>query len=182
MAARRAASCADRLGAGRSTDSRDPRLRGRPLMGPDHPQVVMVPRSCALPRHGGARSTRRHPAIQALPARCRSFAQMSTPAFGAPPAPAGAGLAEPGGAHELKTLILSRHPAIAIETTEEERLDTLLAAVAAETHLTIFEWTITRGLMRRPGAQVVYGTTDPLRMLAAICELAVDGLYVLKDF
>jgi hypothetical protein len=107
---------------------------------------------------------------------------MSTPAFGAPSAPAGAGSAEPAGAHELKTLILSRHPAIAIETTEEERLDTLLAAVAAETHLTIFEWTITQGLVRRPGAQVVYGTTDPLRMLTAIGELAVAGLYVLKDF
>ena len=108
---------------------------------------------------------------------------MSTPAFGAPSAPpAVAGSAEPGGAHELKTLILSRHPAIAIETTEEERLDTLLAAVAAETQLTIFDWTITQGLVRRPGAQAVYGTTDPPRMLSAIGELAVDGLYVLKDF
>jgi hypothetical protein len=107
---------------------------------------------------------------------------MSTPAFEAPSAPTVAGSAEPNGAHELKTLILSRHPAIAIETTEEERLDTLLAAVAADTQLTIFEWTITQGLVRRPDAQAVYGTTDPLRMLTAIGELTVDGLFVLKDF
>ncbi len=84
--------------------------------------------------------------------------------------------------HELRTLILSRHPAIAIETTEEERLDTLLAAVAADTRLTIFDWTITHGLVREPGVQPVYGTSDPARMLAAVGELAVDGLFVLKDF
>ena len=107
---------------------------------------------------------------------------MITHAFGAPSAPAVAGSAEPSSAHELRTLILSRHPAIAIEMTEEARLDTLLAAVAAATQLTIFEWTITQGLVRQPGTQAVYGTTDPLRMLTAIGELAVDGLYVLKDF
>jgi hypothetical protein len=108
--------------------------------------------------------------------------EMSTPAFGAPPAPAIPGPTEPGDVHELRTLILSRHPAIAIETTEEERADALLAAVAADTHLAVFDWTVTHGLVRQPGAQAVYGTADPARMLAAIGELVVDGLYVLKDF
>jgi hypothetical protein len=89
---------------------------------------------------------------------------------------------EPSSVHELQTLILSRHPAIAIETTEEERLDALLAAVAVDTRLTIFDWTITRGLVHEPGVQPVYGTSDPARMLAAIGELTVDGLFVLKDF
>jgi ATPase family associated with various cellular activities (AAA) len=88
----------------------------------------------------------------------------------------------PDDAHELRTLILSRHPAIALETAEEERADTLLAAVAVETRLTVFQWTITHGLMRMPGDQAVYGTTDPAHMLAAVSELDDGGLYVLKDF
>jgi hypothetical protein len=106
---------------------------------------------------------------------------MSTAAFGAAPSSTLAGPAEPDAVHELSTLILSRHPAIAIETSEEERLDTLLTSVAAQTRLTIFDWTITHGLVREPGVQAVYGTNDPARMLAAIGELTVNGLFVLKD-
>jgi ATPase family associated with various cellular activities (AAA)/AAA+ lid domain len=107
---------------------------------------------------------------------------MSTAAFGASRSPSPAAAVESSSVHELRTLILSRHPAIAIETSEEERLDTLLAAVAADTRLTIFDWSITRGLVREPGVQPVYGTSDPARVLAAVGELAVDGLFVLKDF
>ena len=85
-------------------------------------------------------------------------------------------------AHEVRTLVLSRHPAIAIETTEEERADALLAEVARETDLAVFEWTVTHGLVRQPGSDAVYGTQDPSRMLASIQELSVEGLFVLKDF
>jgi hypothetical protein len=84
--------------------------------------------------------------------------------------------------HELKTLVLSRHPAIAIETVEEERADALLAAVAADTRLSVFDWTITQGLVGQPGTPAVYGTQDPARMLATVGELTVEGLFVLKDF
>src|SRR5215203_144689 len=62
------------------------------------------------------------------------------------------GPAVPSAVHELKTLVLSRHPAIAIETSEEERLETLLRAVAADVPLAIFEWSVTKGL-RRPGGE-----------------------------
>jgi len=85
-------------------------------------------------------------------------------------------------AHELKTLVLSRHPAIVLETAEEERADALLAEVARETNLVVFDWTITRGLARQPGEQAVYGTQDAARMLASIQDLSVEGLFVLKDF
>jgi len=110
---------------------------------------------------------------------------MSTPAFDTsalPPASAAPSPAEPSSVHELKTLVLSRHPAIVIETAEEERADALLAAVAADTRLTVFRWTITQGLVGQSNTPGVYGTQDPARMLAAISELAVEGLYVLKDF
>ena len=95
------------------------------------------------------------------------------------PAPA---LTEPSSVHEIKTLVLSRHPAIVIETVEEERADGQLAAVAAATGLALFEWTVTTGLVRQPGTQPVYGTRDPQVMLANVGQLAVEGLYVLKDF
>jgi hypothetical protein len=109
---------------------------------------------------------------------------MSMPASGTPtpPGPAMQAATEPSSVHELRTLILSRHPAIAIETVEEERADALLAAVAADTCLTVFDWTVTHGLVRKPGVKAVYGTENPLRMLATVGELAVEGLYVLKDF
>ena len=84
--------------------------------------------------------------------------------------------------HELRTLVLSRHPAIVLETAEEERVDALLAEVAHETNLIVFEWTITHGLTRRPGSEGVYGTQDPMRMLESIPHLSVEGLFVLKDF
>jgi len=86
--------------------------------------------------------------------------------------------------HELKTLVLSRHPAIAIESSEEERAAALLSSVARETGLALFDWTITRGLTRADTQtpQPMYGTGAPATMLATISELGVDGLFVLKDF
>jgi hypothetical protein len=53
--------------------------------------------------------------------------------------------------HELRTLVLSRHAAIVLETAEEQRADALLAEVARETNLAVFDWTITHGLARQPG-------------------------------
>jgi ATPase family associated with various cellular activities (AAA) len=110
---------------------------------------------------------------------------MSAPAFATSTAPAVAAATSPtapSSVHELKTLVLSRHPAIAIETAEEERADALLAAVAAETGLSVFAWTVTQGLVGDASKPAVYGTEDPARMLATIGELSVEGLFVLKDF
>jgi hypothetical protein len=95
------------------------------------------------------------------------------------PAPAST---QPTGVHELTTLVLSRHPAIVMETVEEERADGQLAAVAAATGLVLFEWTVTTGLVRSAATQPVYGTRDPLVMLTNVGQLGVEGLFVLKDF
>jgi hypothetical protein len=46
----------------------------------------------------------------------------------------------------------------------------------------VFDWTVTHGLVRQPGTQAIYGTRDPLRMLATVSDLGIDGLFVLKDF
>jgi hypothetical protein len=105
---------------------------------------------------------------------------MDTSSRGAP-APASAAT-EPSTVHELTTLVLSRHPAIVVETVEEDRADGQLAAVAAATGLALFEWTVTSGLVRVPATQPVYGTRDPLVMLTNVGQLGVEGLFVLKDF
>jgi hypothetical protein len=110
--------------------------------------------------------------------------QVSAPTNGSPAAPPAPppGPAVPSAVHELKTLVLSRHPAIAIETSEEERLETLLRAVAADVPLAIFEWSVTKGLRRPGGEQPVYGTAEPKQALAAMGELTAESLFVLHDF
>jgi hypothetical protein len=90
--------------------------------------------------------------------------------------------AVPSAVHELKTLVLSRHPAIVIETSEEERLEALLRSVAGDVPLSIFEWSVTKGLRAPDAEQPVYGTTDPLQALAAMGELTAESLFVLHDF
>lgn len=103
---------------------------------------------------------------------------MDTPLAAPPTTPP----AEPCAVHDLRTLVLSRHPAIAIETSDEERADAQLGALATATGLAVFDWTVTRGLERHPGGQPMYGTEDPGRMLATVAGLSVAGLFVLKDF
>ncbi len=88
----------------------------------------------------------------------------------------------PGPAHELRTLILSRHPAIVIETAEEERVDALLAAVCPELRLGRFAWTVTKGLRRVPDAGAAYESDDPAKALAAIGEMAPEAVFELRDF
>ena len=87
----------------------------------------------------------------------------------------------PGPVHDLKTLVLSRHPAIVIETAEPERAERMLAAVAADLRLTRFAWSVTSGLVRGDG-QVSYQTEDPGKALAAIAGLQVEALFDLRDF
>ena len=48
------------------------------------------------------------------------------------------------------------HPVVVIETTEEERLDDELRAVAAELRIPLFTWTVTRGLQRIDGSGAIF--------------------------
>jgi hypothetical protein len=88
----------------------------------------------------------------------------------------------PGPVHDLKTLVLSRHPGVLIETVEQERAERLVSAVAADLRLLRFEWSVTSGLVRQPDNQAVYQSQDPARALAAIADLQVEALFELRDF
>ncbi|MEM6447724.1 MAG: AAA family ATPase [Cyanobacteria bacterium P01_D01_bin.123] len=82
----------------------------------------------------------------------------------------------------LKTLVLSFHPVIAIETVEEERVEQLLGSVAAEIPLPLFDWSVSKGLMRDAREHAVYDTGDPLKLLRHLEALPAEGIFWLKDF
>ena len=48
--------------------------------------------------------------------------------------------------HDLKSLVLSFHSLIAIETVEEERVRSLIHEVAVDLNLPMFEWSLTTGI------------------------------------
>ncbi len=84
--------------------------------------------------------------------------------------------------HDLKTLVLSYHPAVVIDTVEEERVQRLLQAAALELRLPLFEWSLTRGLLRVGAPQPIFGTTDPAGVLRHVSSLSIEALFHLKDF
>jgi hypothetical protein len=83
--------------------------------------------------------------------------------------------------HELKTLISSFHPVATVDSSEEERIEGLLRAVAAELRLPLFTWTVTRGLQRIDGQGMIHGTANPLTLLRHLATLTVEGIFHLKD-
>ena len=83
--------------------------------------------------------------------------------------------------HELKALVRSMHPVVVVETLEEERVDDLVRAAAAELGLPHFTWTVTQGLQRRGAATATHGTADAAGLLRHLATLTVQGLFQLKD-
>ncbi len=84
--------------------------------------------------------------------------------------------------HDLKTLILSFQPVVAIDSVEEERVESLVREVAAELRLPLFQWSVTRGLTRAGGdAHSTFGTNDPLGVLKHLETLTVEAMFHLRD-
>lgn len=84
--------------------------------------------------------------------------------------------------HDLKTLLLSHHPLIVIETLEEERATALVRAVAEEVKLACFDWSVTRGLTRPPVNLGLAGTAEPKQLLQHLESLSLRGVFCLLDF
>lgn len=85
-------------------------------------------------------------------------------------------------AKELMLLINSEAPLIYIETWEEERVEAMLEAIAAELQIPLFYWTVTNGLQRVGVPNVIFNTCEPMAALNHIASITVDALYLLKDF
>ena len=85
--------------------------------------------------------------------------------------------------HEIKTLVLSSHPVIAIETVEEERVRSLLLSVSKQTQMPLFEWSVTRGFARSEmSSQVNRTIASPSALLTHLEGLRPQIIVLLKDF
>jgi hypothetical protein len=84
--------------------------------------------------------------------------------------------------HDIKTLVVSYHPLIVIDTVDEERVQSLLISVAAELQIAHFEWSLTRGLSRLPGGSPIYGTAEPAQVLRHLAWMDLEAIFHLKDF
>ena len=85
--------------------------------------------------------------------------------------------------HDLKTLVLSFHPVIVIETVEEDRVMPLLRAVATQLMIPMFEWSVTRGLTRTDDETPMNRmTAASLALLQHLAGLRIQALFYLKDF
>ncbi|HEY4642812.1 MAG TPA: AAA family ATPase, partial [Thermoanaerobaculia bacterium] len=83
--------------------------------------------------------------------------------------------------HDLKSLVLSFHSLIGIETVEEDRVRSLLMEVATDLKLPFFEWSLTSGFNRVHGAMIT-GTQDALAALHHIAQIEnTDAIFLLKD-
>jgi AAA+ superfamily predicted ATPase len=82
---------------------------------------------------------------------------------------------------ELRLLINSHHPMLSVETTEEDRFETLLADVALEMDIPFFRWSVTTGLARFHG-EPLYNTDVPEAALSNMALIAGDAIFLLKDF
>ena len=83
--------------------------------------------------------------------------------------------------HDLKSLVLSFHSLIVIETGEEDRVRALMAEVATDLRLPMLEWSVTQGLSRVHG-HAVEGTQDAVSVLQHIrTKVDFDAIFFLKD-
>ena len=83
---------------------------------------------------------------------------------------------------DLRLLLLSRHPIVAVETLEEERLARQLSAIAADLEIPLYLWSVTRGLQREGTDDALPDTKGASRALDYVRSLAVRAVFLLRDF
>src|SRR4051794_406260 len=86
---------------------------------------------------------------------------------------------------ELDVLVRARYPLVYLVTSEEQRVEAILAGLA-ETHgKALLGWSVTGGFKRLGGSRtgaVPAESKAPLEALGAVAELGQPSLVVLKDF
>src|SRR5215813_9878352 len=82
---------------------------------------------------------------------------------------------------DLALTIQSRYPFIAVETSEEDRLETMLAQVAGDLRVPFFVWTVTNGLRRHGVPNAIYDSQQPLKGLNNIAAMTGEAIFLMKD-
>src|SRR5512140_2279098 len=86
---------------------------------------------------------------------------------------------------ELDVLVRARYPLVYLVTSEEQRLEAILAELAEAHGKALLGWSVAKGFRREGGAKLAAGldgAREPLAALAAIEKLSEPSLVVLKDF
>ncbi|MEL6224926.1 MAG: AAA family ATPase [Cyanobacteria bacterium J06626_14] len=108
-------------------------------------------------------------------------------------------MALPCSIRKIQTLVMAYHPLIVIETVEEDRVQTLLKQATQEMQTSLFEWSVTQGLVRSPGTYdapwinecappgankpvPVENTQEPTGLLDHLQDTGQKAIYLLKDF
>jgi SpoVK/Ycf46/Vps4 family AAA+-type ATPase len=82
---------------------------------------------------------------------------------------------------DLALMIQSRYPFIAVETSEEERFETMLAQVASDLRVPFFVWTVTTGLHRHGLPNAIYDSQQPLKGLNNVAAMTGEAIFLMKD-
>jgi len=82
---------------------------------------------------------------------------------------------------DLELMIQSHYPLIAIETSEEARLERILSEVATSLQIPFFMWSVTTGLKRAGSLGSVYDSQAPLKALNNVGAMPGEGLFLFKD-
>src|SRR5512141_1132259 len=94
-----------------------------------------------------------------------------------------AGAERPRFVQELDTLIRARYPLVYLVTSEEQRVEAMLAELARTHGKALLGWSVTKGFRRLDGAKGVPECgPGPAEALGALERLAAPTLVVLKDF
>lgn len=84
--------------------------------------------------------------------------------------------------HELRTLILSRHSGISIETDDEERAQKLIETAARDLGITPIEWSMAKGMSFVDEPNYMADSESPVKAMKAIDVYKGDAIFILKDF
>jgi hypothetical protein len=82
---------------------------------------------------------------------------------------------------DLALTIQSRYPFIAVETSEEDRLERTLAQVAGDLRVPFFVWTVTSGLHRYGLPNAIYDSQQPLKGLNNVAAMTGEAIFLMKD-
>jgi len=82
---------------------------------------------------------------------------------------------------DLALMIQSRYPFIAVETSEEDRLETTLSQVAGDLRVPFFVWTVTNGLHRYGLPNAIYDSQQPLKGLNNVAAMTGEAIFLMKD-
>jgi len=77
--------------------------------------------------------------------------------------------------NDLALMIQSRYPFIAVETSEEDRLETTLSQVAGDLRVPFFVWTVTNGLHRYGLPNAIYDSQQPLKGLNNVAAMTGEA-------